>query len=208
MIWLGGERLPGYDADQGWQRLLGDGWTLTVWGDDDDWPVASKVRDVLDNAAVFAPHNDATRWRTDVLRLAVLHSHGGVYCDLDVHPMRDLAPLTGDCGAWLAETPNRLEFPTNAAMGFPAGHPLLTGMLNDIDMRVTRHVGVRTVDAVGAGWLAEVMPAYPDVQLMPWWMFASRSITGRRKKEPHDPRNAEYGFMNHRYGNTARKDKR
>jgi len=204
MIWLGGKRLPGYDADDGWHRILGADWTVTVWGDDDDWPVSSKVRDVLDNATVFAPHNDVTRWRTDVLRLAVLHVYGGVYCDLDVDPLRDLAPLTGDCGAWLAESPNAKGEPTNAAMGFPARHDMLTAMLNDVDIRAATHAKQRTAKAVGGRWLNEVVSLYPDVELLPWWLFTSQSIVQRRNKAGHDPRNAEHGFMRHRYANTER----
>ena len=208
MIWLGGKRLPRYNADEGWQQVLGADWTVTVWGDDDDWPVDSKVRDVLDNADMFAPRKDVTRWRTDVLRIALLHAYGGIYCDLDVDPMRDLAPLTGDCGAWLAETPNRVGFPTNAVMGFPKQHKMLADMLENVDFRAARNAGVRTVDAVGAGWLAELVGAYSDVELLPWWLFASRSISGRRSKQPPDARNVAQGFMNHMYENTGRKDRR
>lgn len=207
MIWLGGPRLPRYSADEYWKLTLSDEWTIKVWGDDDDWPVSDKVRDVLDNAETFAPKGDATRWRTDVLRLAILNTYGGVYADLDAVPLRPLDPLTGDRDAWVAESPNKQGLPTNAAMGFPRRHLMLERMLGEVDLRAARNVRRKTAQAVGGHWIGELIGDYRDVELMPWWLFAHRSIVDRRAKKAGDMRNSSMGYMNHFYENTGRKER-
>ena len=207
MIWLGGPRLPSYGADESWPLLLESDWDIKVWGDDDDWPVSAKVRDVLDAAEAFAPKGDAVRWRTDVLRLALLHTYGGVYLDLDAVPLRSINPLVGDRDAWLAESPNKPGLPTNAAMGFPAKHRLLDEMLESVDVRASKYAGERTAAAVGGWWLKALLPRYRHVELLPWWLFASRSIADRRTGKPGDARNSEFGYTAHLYENTARKER-
>lgn len=207
LIWLGGPRLPRYDADEYWHLLLDDSWAIKVWGDDDDWPVSDKVRDVLDAAETFAPKDDAVRWRTDILRLALLYTYGGVYLDLDAVPLRSIDPLAGDRDAWLAESPNKQGLPTNAAMGFPAKHRMLAEMLDNVNMRASKHARKRTAVAVGGGWLNELLPRYRDVELLPWWLFASRSIVDRRTGKAGDVRNREFGYTAHLYENTARKER-
>jgi len=209
MIWLGGKRLPGYDADQQWQSVLSQDWTITVWGDDDDWPVSDKVRTVLDSAVTFAPKGDATRWRTDILRLALLNTYGGVYCDLDAVPLKSLDPLTGDRSAWVAESPNKKGLPTNAVMGFPARHTLLEDMLQQVDMRAAKHHRIKTAVAVGGHWIEDMLKqGRYDVDVLDWWLFASRSIVDRRTGKPVDSRNTEHGYVNHLYENTARKERK
>lgn len=199
-IWLGGAMLPGYDHGAAWRDML-PGWDHVLWGDGDlaGWSVSP----LLERAGRFAPRNDVVRWKVDVFRLAVLFEHGGVYVDCDTVPLR---PLDGLLDVpFVAQSPNDLSKATNAVMGFPPRHPYIGAMLDGLEDRVKRLKGRRVVEQVGGFYLTELLPAHRDVRMLPWWLFAGRSIRDRRRGIGRDRRNITEGYVDHTYLNTARK---
>lgn len=70
----------------------------------------------------------------DLARCELLHTHGGIYLDADIWPLRPLDDLAGRRPSWVAEDPDpRPEWPRpwilNGALGFTPGHPLPLAVL-------------------------------------------------------------------------------
>lgn len=185
-IWIGGEIPPIYDHGSEWKALHPD-WEHHLWIDPPDW-----VR-----LLAGAPSGDETRFMVDVWRLQILYDYGGIYVDCDTVPLRSFDPLTEK--PFVAQSPNKLSLATNAVMGFPPAHPVLQRMLDGLIDRLRTHGGKRVVESVGGYYLTESLG---EVEMLPWWLFASRSIAQRRKGLDPGPRPEAYA--DHLYANTLR----
>lgn len=185
-IWIGGAIPPVYDHGTEWERLHPD-WETHLWTTPPEW-----IR-----LLPGAPKGDKTRFMVDVWRLQLLHDHGGIYVDCDVVPLRPFDDLLGS--AFVAQSPNKLTVATNAVMGFPSRHPVLAAMLDGLEDRLRTHGGRRVVESVGGFYLTESLDG---VDMLPWWMFASRSIAQRKRGLNPGPRPGAYA--DHLYANTLR----
>lgn len=168
LIWLGGARPKGYEADSYWKKILDESWTVKLWTDDSLLPVSSHVQSVLETAHSLAPRSDGNRWKSDILRMAILNAEGGMYSDLDAQPLRGIDDLVGRRPAWFAESPNNPGGSTNAAMGFPAGHPMLRDYLDGLPERTKEFAGSRTAKAVGGHYIDVLIKSHDDIELLPW----------------------------------------
>jgi mannosyltransferase OCH1-like enzyme len=73
--------------------------------------------------------------RADILRLELLHRHGGVYVDVDFECLRPLDPLLEDVDFFAGyRKPRR---PNNAILGSVPGHPVLAQAIREIRPRTT-----------------------------------------------------------------------
>lgn len=203
-IWLGGPIPDVYNHFDRFDRLHPH-WELKLWGDDDldGWPVSPLLR----RADELAPANDRVRWKVDILRLAVLDRYGGIYVDCDTSPHRPLDPLLQH-DAFVAQSPNDLSKATNAVMGATPNHPYIQALIDGLEARCEQHPGGRVVRTVGGFWLTDLLPNFPDVQMLPWWLFAGQAIRDRNRGNRRDPRNAAEGFVDHTYQNSARRSAR
>jgi hypothetical protein len=111
-IWLGSSPLP--PAAQRWQegvRRLHPHWDYRLWTDRDlvNLPGAHLLKRCQSQSS-----------RANVLRLAVVLKHGGVYLDSDCEVLRPLDPLLAEEAFAALELPDRL---CNAVFGAAPGHP-------------------------------------------------------------------------------------
>ncbi len=189
---------PGFDIGATFDRHHPQ-WEHRLWTDAEltagDW----RTGDLLRRAEEFAP-DDAIRFRVDVWRLEILARHGGIYVDCDAVCLRPMDRLL-DYDGFVAQSPNDQTKATNAVMGVAPGHPFTLALLDGLAERAERYRGRRVFESVGGDYLTEMLGEY-DVEMLPWWLFAGRSIKDRNAGRRRDPRHEREGMVDHLYGNT------
>jgi hypothetical protein len=135
-------------------QQLHPGWECRTYRepiDPADWPLTGDLWDRCANGAQKA----------GLIRLEALVTHGGVYVDSDVEPVRSYEPLLhcSAFAAWEDET----TVP-DAVLGAEAGHPAFVAALEK-----ARAVIQGGGDAwhSGPGVTTEVLPGRPDVLVLP-----------------------------------------
>jgi len=127
-IWLGPEPLP--RAYEGYRRSWTKhhpGWELRVWTE-------ANLPDDLERKEIYELLRRPAE-RSDMLRLELLHRHGGVYLDADFECRRSLEPLLEGVSFFCAYIdPGRVN---NALIGSVAGHPLLERGIRELRPRTT-----------------------------------------------------------------------
>jgi mannosyltransferase OCH1-like enzyme len=83
-IWLGKETYP-ENIIETWKRFH-PGWKVMVWKDDD----VSSLQMINDSIYHLSKNSYQ---KSDILRLEVLYTHGGVYCDTDIVCMKSINDL-------------------------------------------------------------------------------------------------------------------
>lgn len=108
------------------------GWQWRLWTDADNRAfVTERFPDML---ALYDGYPHPIQ-RVDMVRYLILHTHGGLFVDLDFEALRPLDPhLAGDCvfGAEPAENcaaHGMAEIVSNAFMAARPGHPLLHAVI-------------------------------------------------------------------------------
>ena len=115
------------DVPAAWARLHPPGeYTYRLWTDEElreliaaDYPWLLATYDAYPYAT--------QRW--DASRYAVLHKYGGLYADLDLHPVTTVDAMLHGQTLLLPHTPNIGL--TNAVMASTAGHPFMAHALRD-----------------------------------------------------------------------------
>lgn len=120
MIWLG-ESMPAWvraSVDR-WSAVLPSGMRLHLWTDQD--------APLLDQIRAQWPHL-SLRAQADLVRIVAVHTHGGVYVDVDTVPLRPYRLMRDD--SWIGAKPEG-EGRTliNAHFGMQAEHPMLARLL-------------------------------------------------------------------------------
>lgn len=130
-IWVGSE-VPLWTAkmwDQWDTFAQDDNLTMRRWTDDDlHRTMTARVWETY-------PHLPPVVV-ADLLRVELVHRHGGMYMDSDTVPLKSLSKWTGNRAGWLGQgTPDWDEkhqiwkpYYNNATFGFPAGHPYLSAV--------------------------------------------------------------------------------
>jgi mannosyltransferase OCH1-like enzyme len=153
-IWIGPDPLPGELRPyvESWKRHHPD-WEHRFWGED-QLPADPIRPEVLER--LRSPVE-----RSDILRLEILYTHGGVYVDTDLECLRPLDDTLGEAD-FVATTfkPGRV---TNTFIASAPKHPLLERALGEIKPREFHGFDK---DVAGPPFLANLVRDYPDVQLL------------------------------------------
>jgi inositol phosphorylceramide mannosyltransferase catalytic subunit len=127
-IWLGPEPMPEQYVRFGetWKRNH-PGWEHRLW-DETNLPADLERREVYELLRRPAE-------RADLLRLELLHRHGGVYLDADFESLAPIDPLLDgvECFLGLLDS-GRVS---NAVIGAVPGHPLLARAIAEARPRTT-----------------------------------------------------------------------
>ena len=131
-IWIGGRPLPErFQASPRAWRELHPEWTHRLWSDAEVEGLLRERYPALE--AAYRSYDIAQR--ADLARYAILHRHGGIYCDLDVIPVRSFEPLLGHALV-LPET-EPLGLSNDLVLARP-GHPFLEELLEGLPAAVRR----------------------------------------------------------------------
>jgi inositol phosphorylceramide mannosyltransferase catalytic subunit len=163
-IWLGPDPLPRDYADyqRSWTRRH-PGWELRFWTEDD-------LPDDLERKEIYELLRRPAE-RSDMLRLELLHRHGGVYVDADFECRRSIEPLLEGVDFFCAYIdPGRVN---NALIGSVPGHPLLERGIRELRPRTT----FGPVDKEGTGplFFDRLVAAEPGVKIFPEQLFYPRT---------------------------------
>jgi hypothetical protein len=160
-IWIGPDPLPAEHRGwiQSWKRHH-PSWELRLWTEQ-DLPADPIRPEILDR--LRAPVE-----RADILRLEILHRHGGVYVDTDVECLRPIDDVLGDSRFVVAcLKPGQV---TNTFIASIPGHPLLARALAEARPMESYWTlsSPREQIKQGAGppLLRRLVPDYPDVALL------------------------------------------
>ncbi len=105
--------------------------------------------------------------RADILRLELLHRHGGVYVDVDFECLRPLDPLLEDVDFFAGyRKPRR---PNNAILGSVPGHPVLAQAIREIRPRTT--YGPVDKKRTGPLFLRRLLREHPEVTIFEQAVF-------------------------------------
>jgi mannosyltransferase OCH1-like enzyme len=163
-IWLGPEPLPrdyaGYQRS--WLRRH-PGWELRLWTED-DLPGDLERKEVYELLRRPAE-------RSDMLRLELLHRHGGVYVDTDFECRRSIEPLLDGVDFFCAYIdPGRVN---NALIGSVPRHPLLGRGIRELRPRAT----FGPVDKEGTGplFFNRLVAGEPGVTIFAEELFYPRT---------------------------------
>jgi len=96
-VWIGGSPPPAVSIVMGsWQNL--NGWKYRLWGNDDltkkNFPLTwSTITRIQEYAMKSGLNNSRLAQITDLMRLEILFSHGGLYVDSTFELLQDIDPL-------------------------------------------------------------------------------------------------------------------
>jgi mannosyltransferase OCH1-like enzyme len=163
-IWLGPDPFPKeYEAYQRSWLSRHPGWELRLWTEDD-------LPDDLERTEAYERLRQPAE-RSDVLRLELLHRHGGVYLDADFECLRSIEPLLDGVRFFCAyNDPGRVN---NAIVGSVPGHPVLVTAIREVRPRAT----YGPVDKEGTGplFLNRMVSGRPDVTIFDEELFYPRT---------------------------------
>jgi mannosyltransferase OCH1-like enzyme len=125
-IWLGEEPFP-YERERETWRRRHPGWELRLWTEA-DLPADLELREAANRLRQPAE-------RADLLRLELLHRHGGVYLDADFECLQPIDPLLEDVSCCLGLLDSGRV--SNAVIGAVPGHPLLARAMAEARPRET-----------------------------------------------------------------------
>jgi mannosyltransferase OCH1-like enzyme len=151
-IWLGEAAFPYAEQRETWRRLHPD-WEHRLWTEDDlpgDLELAEAGNRLRQPAE-----------RADILRLELLHRHGGVYLDADFECLQPIDPLLDGVTCFLGLLDSGRV--SNAVIGCVPGHPLLAKAMAEVRPRTT----YGPVDREGTGplLLERLRGGFDDVTL-------------------------------------------
>jgi mannosyltransferase OCH1-like enzyme len=125
-IWLGEAPFPYAVERESWHRLHPD-WQHRLWTER-DLPADLELKEAANLLRQPAE-------RADILRLEVLHRHGGVYLDADFECLKPIDPLLDGVSCFLGLLDSGRV--SNAVIGAVPGHPLLAKAMAEVRPRTT-----------------------------------------------------------------------
>lgn len=137
-----------------WARFeaMHPGWKMMTWRDPLDpeqFPYTSDLWDLCANGAQLA----------GLVRLEVLYTHGGIYVDSDVEPLRSMEPLRR---LWAFAGWEDAKCVPDAVLGSVPGHPAFHAMLTEARLRLEAG---QDAWHTGPGVTTSVLPGRDDVVL-------------------------------------------
>ena len=125
-IWLGEGPFPYAVERESWHRFHPD-WEHRLWTER-DLPVDLELTEAANLLRQPAE-------RADILRLELLHRHGGVYLDADFECLKPVDPLLDGVSCFLGLLDSGRV--SNAVIGTVPGHPLLAKAMAEVRPRTT-----------------------------------------------------------------------
>jgi mannosyltransferase OCH1-like enzyme len=95
-----------------WKRLHPE-WTYVLWTDED---IRAYILATRPHAWRLFETQEYSIQKVDLFRYFVLHDFGGLYCDLDIVPTKNIEAFLGPGSVFLVESANRSNVYTNALM--------------------------------------------------------------------------------------------
>lgn len=164
-IWLGNAPIP---ADHlSWAAALREmhpGWDYWLWRDSDLAGVLAERPELRELYYAW----DNPGYRSDILRLLILHQHGGVYLDTDVEVFNPLPDILLSLGAFIGATFSPQPFGEvlieNAVIASAPRHPWLSLCLARLPGSIRAIPGhspvIQVLNMTGPGFLSRVLMEY------------------------------------------------
>ena len=134
---------------EGWRRLH-PAWGFTLWAQECELP-PMRNQDLYDRAEELCPGFEG-QLRSDIARLEILHTHGGVYVDTDFEAIRPIDRLLEglDCfAAWERQD----TVANNAILGCSRGHAFIKHLIDALPASVLGNPGRRPSKVSGPHFL-------------------------------------------------------
>jgi len=147
-IWLGSKPLPHPEFIDEWKRL-NPGWEMRLWTD--EHARRSRFKWLLDRAKSASS-------KANILRLEVVHDHGGIYADTDVKPIKSFEPFLKYKGFVGREAKSSV---CNALFGAEKGSPWLSDLLETLPMWANMH------PPWGPAHMTEGCDKHPEIEVLP-----------------------------------------
>ena len=146
------------------------------WDETAQRSVAEMVN--ADSLAIFA-ERASERWTraaiSDALRIEVLACLGGLYVDMDLHPLKAIDDIVAPQECFLSEECGK-TFPGNFIIGAEAGHPALYAAMREINRRcrslLTDGKQANPVEQTGPNAIAASMLKYARCTVLPYRLFS------------------------------------
>ena len=122
-------------------------------------------QDLIDDISRVSPKSHYYQHLTNLLRLEVLHDHGGVWADADLEALRNIEPLIEGCTAFTARESR--DYVNNGFIGCTPKHPYIAELLELTRDRVLTNPQWRSNRQTGAHHHTEVLQRHPDVRVLP-----------------------------------------
>ncbi len=138
-IWFGSDLPPVYfDYLERW-RDMHPGYLFTLWTEENLPPLINQR--LFDEAEEIVPAHSVGQFRADVARFEILATHGGIYIDVDLEPLRSIDPIfeTRPLGviAWEVDD----EWVNNAFVALTQGHALASYAIAELPRRAVAYRG-------------------------------------------------------------------
>ncbi|MCI5052736.1 MAG: hypothetical protein MRY21_06350 [Simkaniaceae bacterium] len=157
LIWLGGPiRETENKVFESWKQRH-PSWEVNLWRDDEADALMDSIKEKYPVAynAYHLPGIPMAE-KADILRLVILHKHGGFYVDTDLPCISSLEGLTRHSRffASIEHTHANPLYLCNAAIGAEKGSKIIEDALEDIQPRVAGENLMAIIDRTGPGLLS------------------------------------------------------
>lgn len=107
-------------------KTLHPGWTYYFWhnGNIDEFGINELLKDCQNESS-----------KSNIIRIHAVKSYGGIYCDMDIEPLRSFEPLLGNKAFVGWEVPGRV---CSALFGAIPSHPWLIRMVEAVPAWIGR----------------------------------------------------------------------
>jgi hypothetical protein len=171
-LWLGPKPMPERYVEYGQQWAdMNPGWTVTDWNQDTlpvDWLRNANVWDRIEtegvNPGAWMPQDQAVAvQRADVAGYEIVYTHGGIYLNCDIQPVRPLEPWIDDVvGDRAFSAFEDQKYLVNAVMGGPKRHPFWRTVIDKLEPRYNRFPGYMMNIVTGPYLLTETYWEWKD----------------------------------------------
>ena len=159
-----GPTMPDYvrRSIESWERHYPD-WEIRIWNE----RTIPKLRnqDLYDNWQTVSPKSSEWQFKTNLLRLELIHDRGQCWFDADLMALRNAEELLADHDAFVVQESER--YLNNGLTGATAGHPYFEDMLNTVRHRILRNPHKRSNRTCGPHLYTETHKRNPDVHVIP-----------------------------------------
>lgn len=148
---------------QGWAANH-PGWEMRLWTEDNIPPLRNQG--LFDAAPSMMPSGQVPRFRSDLIRLEILHRYGGLYVDTDFVSCKPIDGLIDGLDLFAAEEKPGLI--ANGLIGSIPGHPFIEAMIRGAAESVRKRPGLMPWQTVGPEHLTRTAAARPgELALLP-----------------------------------------